>query len=167
MASGREVNTGVDAANPRGPNPYGHVIEIEEADADCGATRFQWRILLKGGAASGGDALGAPDNLTLDGKGRLWIVTDGDQPEAGPDGCYVVALDGPERGQARRIMTAPVGAEVCGCELTPDARGLFLSIQHPGEGGTLRAPRSQWPDGKGHMARPSVIALRRLDGGEL
>ena len=61
-------------------------------------------------------------------------------------------------------MSAPAGAEVCGCSFTPDYTTLFLAIQHPGEGGTLETPRSTWPDGPGHVPRPSVIALRREDG---
>jgi uncharacterized protein len=54
---------------------------------------------------------------------------------------------------------------VCGCEFTPDDRTLFLSIQHPGEGGTVKEPKSHWPDGGDSQPRPSVIAIRREDGG--
>ena len=61
--------------------------------------------------------------------------------------------EGPERGQLRQLASGPVGCEVCGCEFTPDGRTLFLSIQHPGEGGTFEKPRSHWPDGNGLPAR--------------
>jgi secreted PhoX family phosphatase len=63
------------------------------------------------------------------------------------------------------VLSAPVGAEVCGCAFVPDGRSLLLTIQHPGEGGTLARPLSHWPDGPGHVPRPSLIALRRTDGG--
>ena len=162
--SGREVDLGPNAANPRGPNPYGHVLEIQEDGADTGATRFSWRIFLSGGAGSAGDALGSPDNLDLGRNGDLWIVTDGDQPAGGNDGCYVVPTVGPDAGRARQVMSAPVGAEVCGCAFVPDGRTLLLTIQHPGEEGTLARPLSSWPDGPGHVPRPSLIALRRKDG---
>jgi hypothetical protein len=78
-----------------------------------------------------------------------------------------VPVDGPERGQLRQFMSAPLGAEVCGCEFTPDGTTLFLSVQHPGEGGTLARPVSDWPDGGGRVPRPSVIAIRRDDGGRV
>ena len=109
--------------------------------------------------------LGSPDNLGFDPAGRLWIVTDGDQPRGDHNGAFMVPVDGSKRGQLRQFMSAPTGAEVCGCEFTPDGATLFLSVQHPGEGGTLARPRSDWPDGGGRVPRPSVIAIRRNDGG--
>ena len=42
---------------------------------------------------------------------------------------------------------------------------LFLSIQHPGEGGTLEKPHSHWPDGNGLPARATLLAIEREDGG--
>jgi secreted PhoX family phosphatase len=41
---------------------------------------------------------------------------------------------------------------------------LFLAIQHPGEGGTVDAPASHWPDGRGLPARSALVALTREDG---
>ncbi|MBC8027874.1 MAG: hypothetical protein H7Y89_17935, partial [Steroidobacteraceae bacterium] len=51
-----------------------------------------------------------------------------------------------------------------GCEFTPDGRTLFLSVQHPGEGGSLAKPISHWPDGNGLPARAAVLAIEREDG---
>lgn len=109
--------------------------------------------------------IGSPDNLGFDPAGNLWIVTDGEQPHGANNGAFAVPVVGAQRGHLRQFMSAPVGAEVCGCEFTPDGETLFLSIQHPGEGGTLEEPRSQWPDGSGLPARPSVVAIRRDRGG--
>jgi secreted PhoX family phosphatase len=162
--NGRELDLGPNAANPRGPNPFGHVIEIEEEGGDCGALAFRWSLLLEAGPDAGPSPLGSPDNLALDREGNLWIVTDGKQPGGHHNGCFVVPTGGPDRGRPRQVMSAPAGAEVCGCSFTPDFATLFLAIQHPGEGGTLAAPRSSWPDGPGHVPRPSLIALRREDG---
>jgi hypothetical protein len=161
--NGRSLDLGPDAANPRGPNPYGHVIEIEEEGRDCGAVAFGWRLFLAGGSGQPGD-LGSPDNLALDREGNLWIVTDGEQPGGTNNGCFVVPTRGPERGRVRQLMSAPAGAEVCGCSFTPDGSALLLAIQHPGGGGTLERPVSSWPDGPGHVPRPSLIAVRREDG---
>lgn len=164
VVAGREVELGANAANPRGPNPFGHIVEIVEDAADTAAESFAWRIFASGGATQAGESFGCPDNMSLDASGNLWIVTDGDQPGGGNDGCFVIPTSGPEAGHARQVLAAPVGAEVCGCEFTPDGRTLLLTIQHPGEGGTLDRPLSSWPDGPGRAPRPSLIALRREDG---
>lgn len=111
--------------------------------------------------------IACPDNLGFDPTGRLWIVTDADEELIGNNGCFVVPTSGPERGLLKQIMSAPVGAEVCGCEFTPDGTTLFLSIQHPGEGGSVDEPISHWPDGQGLPARSAVIAVSREDGSPL
>jgi secreted PhoX family phosphatase len=162
--SGRELDLGPNAANPRGPNPYGHVIEIQEEGADTGATRFGWRIFLSGGAAGAGDALGSPDNLDLGQNGDLWVVTDGRQPGGGNNGCFVIPTAGPDAGRAVQVMSAPAGAEISGCAFPQGGTSLFLTIMHPGDGGNLEPLLSSWPDGPGHVPRPSLVALRREDG---
>lgn len=199
IASGRAVNTGVDAVNPRPNNEFGHILEITEENGDAGSTRFRWAIFLLagdprslggrlltdaagllagglrradtyyGGYGDAGDLapLGCPDNLGFDPDGNLWIVTDGDQPRGGNNGAFVVPVEGPERGRLRQFMSAPRGAEVCGCEFTPDGETLFLSVQHPGEGSTLEDTSSDWPDRGGRPPRPSVIAIRREGGGRV
>ena len=111
--------------------------------------------------------IGCPDNLGLDAAGNLWIVTDGAQPRGDNNGAFVVPIEGPDRGLLRQFMSGPRGAEICGCEFTPDGETLFLSIQHPGEGGTLARPVSDWPDGDGRPPRPSVVAIRRRGGGQV
>lgn len=111
--------------------------------------------------------MACPDNLGFDAAGNLWIVTDGKQPRGHNNGAFVVPVEGPERGFLRQFMSGPVGAEICGCEFTPDGETLFLSVQHPGEGGTLAQPISHWPDGDGLPPRPSVVAVRRNGGGRI
>ena len=106
-----------------------------------------------------------PDNLGIDPQGRLWIVTDSDNAGYPNNGCFVVPTSGPQRGLLKQLASGPTGCEVCGCEFTPDGRTLFLSIQHPGEGGTLDKPRSHWPDGNGLPARAASVAVEREDGG--
>jgi len=163
--NGRELDLGPNAANPRGPNEFGHIVELREEDGDTAATRFSWRIFLEGGAAAPGDAFGSPDNLALGADGRLWLVTDGKQPGGGNNGCFVVPTSGPDAGRARQVMSGPDGTEIAGCAFTTDGTALLLSIMHPGSGGNLEAPLSSWPDGPGHVARPSLVVLRRDDGG--
>jgi secreted PhoX family phosphatase len=73
-------------------------------------------------------------------------------------------VDGPDRGVTRQFLSCPVGAEVCGPLFTPDAKTLFVAIQHPGEGGTLTDPASTWPDGPGRVPRPATVAIRKQGG---
>ncbi len=53
-------------------------------------------------------------------------------------------------------MSGPVGAEICGCQFSPDCETLFLSIQHPGEGGSVIASRAA--DGPTDRARSRARA---------
>ena len=111
--------------------------------------------------ASAVSPIACPDNLGFDPTGRLWVVTDSDGDLIANDGCFVVPTTGPDRGKLVQVVSAPIGAEVCGCEFTPDGKTLFLSIQHPGSGGTVDAPVSHWPDGEGLPARSAIIAISR------
>lgn len=188
--AGREVDSGPNAANPRGSNPFGHIIEIRAAGDDHAALEFTWEVFLLAGDPAGGrlitdltdvrpdstyfagyanaadlSPIGSPDNLGFDHAGNLWIVSDGTQPRDTNDGCWVCPTAGPQRGRLQQFMSGPVGAEICGCQFTPDGETFFLSIQHPGEGGTVSEPRSHWPDGPGTQPRSSVIAVRREGGG--
>lgn len=190
LYAGREVEAGPNAANPRGGNSYGHIIEIREAGDDHTAREFSWEVFLLAGDPAGGkliadlqdvqqdsayyagykhaadlSPIGSPDNIGFDNAGNLWVVTDGRQPRGSNDGCWVCPTAGPFRGRLQQFMSAPVGAEVCGCTFTPDGDAFFLSIQHPGEGGSVLSPVSHWPDGAGAQPRSSVIAVRREDGG--
>ena len=190
--AGREIDAGTDPANPRGPNPFGHIVEIREAGDDHTAREFSWEVFLLAGDPSGGrlvtdltrvkqdsayyagyanadelSPVGSPDNIGFDRAGNLWMVTDGNQPRGANDGCWVCPTEGPQRGRLQQFMSGPVGAEICGCQFTPDSETLFLSIQHPGEGGTVAEPRSHWPDGPGTQPRSSVIAITRAGGGTI
>jgi hypothetical protein len=187
---GREIDAGPNAANPRAPNPFGHIIEIREANDDHTSLEFSWEVFLLAGDPSGdrlvtdlsqvkadsayfagfGKAselspIGSPDNIGFDLAGNLWIVTDGAQPTGANNGCWVCPTAGPERGRLQQFMSGPVGCEVCGCQFSPDGETLFLSIQHPGEGGTTAEQKSHWPDGPGTQPRASVIAITKEGGG--
>ena len=189
---GREIDLGTNAANPRAINRFGHIIEICEANGDHTAMTFNWEVFLLGGDPSGGRLLasltdvrqdsvyyagyaqasnvspiGSPDNVGFDRAGTLWIVTDGVQPMGANNGCWACPTEGAERGRLQQFMSGPVGAEICGCQFTPDGETLFLSIQHPGSGSSVTDPSSHWPDGGSTAPRSSVIAVRREGGGRV
>jgi secreted PhoX family phosphatase len=190
----RTVDVAPNAANPRADNDSGHIIEIAEAGDDASATRFSWNVFLLAGDPHSGrfitdarelavanlagtdtyfagyanradlSTVHCPDNLGIDPQGRLWIVTDTDLHNRPNNGCFVVPTSGPQRGLLRQLASGPAGCELCGCEFTPDGKTLFLSIQHPGEGGSIEHPISHWPDGNGLPARAAVVAVEREDG---
>ena len=91
----------VDKANPRASNAHGHILEIVPKDGDHGTVEASWSIFLLAGkpgqdssaryhrATSDQGWLSCPDNIAFDGKGRIWIVTDGAPEAAGvADGVY-------------------------------------------------------------------------------
>jgi secreted PhoX family phosphatase len=182
------ARAGADFANPRAPNPHGHILEFIEHGGDAAATRFRWEVFVLAGDPARGllgvlpqtgetplppdatyfagftdasalSAFANPDNLGFDQSGNLWIVTDGAQPNGNNNGCFVCPTQGAGRGAVRQFMSGPIGAEICGCEPVPDGRTMFLSVQHPGTGGSAAAPASHWPDGGTAAPRSSLIAI--------
>ena len=178
------ANAKADEANPRTANRHGHIVEWEETAGAAGET-FSWRIFLVAGDPSdpstyfaGFDkskvsAISCPDNVEFDPAGNLWISTDG-SPSNLPgsnDGLYAVPTEGRERGQVKRFLTVPFGAECSGPLITRDARSVFVAVQHPGEtdGSTVDKPTSTWPDRRRvkPFPRPSVAVAYRTDGGRV
>lgn len=171
-----------NAANPRANNRWGHILEITEQNGDHASTRFEWEIFIlcgdgknpaHGAFFAGYDpskvsALAAPDNITFDSKGNLWIATDG-QPGilGGNDGIYAVPTDGSERGFVRQLMSAVPGAETASLVFNPDDTTLFVTIQHPGEGGRWTDNPgdliSTFPDGVGPN-KPAIITVSKSSG---
>ncbi|MCW3147773.1 PhoX family phosphatase [Stutzerimonas stutzeri] len=169
-----------DAANPRSPNPYGHIIRWREDSRDYAGTRFRWNIYLLAGPQndSRGPAgqlldehsiMASPDGLWFDDEGRLWIQTDmsGSQLGSGPFGNNQMLVSDPKTGETKRFLVGPLGAEVTGITATPDFRTLFVNIQHPGEGSGPNNYTSGWPDGLGRRPRSATVIISRDDGKRL
>ncbi|HET9822922.1 MAG TPA: PhoX family phosphatase [Burkholderiaceae bacterium] len=177
---------GVDAANPRANNTMGQIIRWQE-DRDFDATTFKWNHLVLAGdpaneraEAKGnirGDIYGCPDGIAFDPRGVLWIQTDahatqmykGEFKNIGNN--QMLACD-VRTGETRRFLTGPTNCEVTGCTFTPDARTVFINIQHPGETPSDRsdpkepAKFSNWPDYQpGGRPRSATVVIRRRDGG--
>lgn len=183
---GTEGRPGVDAANPRANNTMGQIIRWRE-DGDFDGLAFEWNHLVLAGdpanereAARGnvlGDAFACPDGLAFDPRGVLWVQTDigssalnqGEMQRLGHN--QMLALD-PASGEFRRFLTGPAGCEITGAAWTPDARTLFVNVQHPGESpGSRSDPAwpdrwSNWPEGRqGSRPRSATVVVRRRDGG--
>jgi secreted PhoX family phosphatase len=168
--------------NPRRPdaehpntaqaNHTGHILRIDEAGGDCGATTFTWDIFAMGGdpnaetptvrTAGGngapafvstevggeqtisGERFACPDNLFIDSTNRVWIATDGnDFVFSDCNDCIMVTPAGAERPRPiKRFLVGPVGAEICGPLMAPDERSFFCAIQHPGDAAEFS--RTRW-----------------------
>jgi hypothetical protein len=182
-------------ANPRAENLFGHVIEMTTPDGDHAAATYRWDILIKCGDPrvaevgaewhpdqSANGWFGSPDNCAIDAEGRLWICTDQGSAwthSQHADGIYAVETEGEMRGFSKLFFRVPVGAEMAGPCFTPDGSTLFLSVQHPatdavkewkpfGRESTYEDPATRWPDFQpGMPPRPSVVAVRKKDGGRI
>jgi secreted PhoX family phosphatase len=184
---GREGHPGPDAANPRAQNGFGHIIRWRERGGEATETAFAWDVFVLGGdprhedvAKRGtikGDGFGSPDGLWIDPRGVLWVQTDvstsalGKGDYAGLGNNMMLAAD-PASREVRRFLVGPKGCEITGVITTPDARTMFVNIQHPGESPSERAdPRhptavSAWPDGSADgRPRSATLVIRKQDGG--
>lgn len=169
-----------DAPNPRAPNPFGHVLEIDDRVGPGGltGTGFAWEIFLLCGDPDDPSTffagfppeevspISSPDNLEFDRTGNLWIATDGQPSLLGHnDAVHAVPTEGDFRGQVKQFFSAVPAAECASLKFTPNDSTLFVSIQHPGEGGTLAEPTSLFPNNAaGGPAQPTVVAVTRERG---
>jgi secreted PhoX family phosphatase len=170
---------GATAPNNLFPNYQGEIWRIVEEGGGTG-TRFTWMRWKAGGPndpAQAGRVFAAPDNLSFDRAGNMWVVTDISSGRLNTDpryrvfmnnGMFFIPTSGPDAGIARQFASAPCEAELTGPSWTPDEETLFLSVQHPGElhgirTATMAAPRgSNWPSGRiGAPPLPAVVAIAR------
>jgi len=188
------------------PNVTGHILRLDETSQDAGAVTFKWDVFALAGDPSGadvkadgkdkapasawlgkapsfkGDRFACPDNIAFDGMGRVFIATDGSPAVFRDcnDGVMVTSVSAKAPRLVQRFLTGPVGCEICGPLVGPDARTFFCAIQHPGEAdsagkhfgsalvtGEMQRPPSSWPAGGESWPRPSVIYVTRKDGGRV
>jgi uncharacterized protein len=174
----------VDASNPRGPNPYGHIVTWSYLN-DWTENRIKWDIFALCGDPANqahgstivGDKYGSPDGIYVDPAGLIWIQTDvsgstiNTGAYAGFGNNQMLAAD-PVTRETRRFLTGPNICEVTGVWVTADRRTMFVGIQHPGEAPTgVNDPAnpkrySSWPDGAaGQRPRSATIVVTKDDGG--
>ena len=180
-------------ANPRDPNEWGHVLRFREDGDDPAATSFTWDIFVFG-APAGADAsinrsgltadneFAGPDGLFIDPRGVMWIQTDNSGnavADATNDQLLAViparlngeTINPDNQSELKRMMVGPGRCEVTGIVLAPDARTLFVNIQHPGQSSSAVAPSHSFPasgnGGPQQLARSTTLAIRREDGGPI
>lgn len=158
--------TVADAANPLAPNPYGHIIKWRDSKNHVGTT-FKWDIfvLAQDTHAIDKSAFGSPDGLWADPDGRLFIQTDGDQPEV--NGVKLndqMLVANPNTREICRIFAGVTSCEVTGITITPDRRTMFVNIQHPGDGDPSLT-NFPAPPGSGRIPRDATVVITRKNGG--
>jgi len=147
-----------DAANPEAPNLTGHIMRWRDSDRHVG-TSFEWDIWILASETTDTEyGFGSPDGLWADPDGRLFILTDGAQPDGANDQMLVADS---VTGEIRRIFSGPEDCEITGVAVTPDRRTMFINVQHPGNG---NAGTTTWP-GVGPIPRDATVVLQRKDGG--
>lgn len=184
---GRAGRPPTDAANPRANNVYGHVIRWRY-QGDFDDPTFSWDIFaLAGdpavpshGSTIVGDKFGSPDGIYVDPNDRLWIETDVSTSTinagayAGFGNNQMLAADLGTK-EIRRFLVGPKQCEITGVIMTPDARSMFVGIQHPGERpddspGNPANPTefSSFPGGPGSSRpRSSLLAITKDDSGQI
>lgn len=150
-----------DAANPLAPNPDGHIIRFD--DGNRTGTSFSWDIFLFAADTRDTDHVFTdPDGLFIDADGRVFIETDGGQPNDLNNQLLVTDVNDP--GNIRRLFTGPAGCEITGFCMTPDRRTAFINVQHPGDGDPAVSNFPAPFDGV-TQPRDATIVLTRKNGG--
>jgi secreted PhoX family phosphatase len=168
------------ATNSLFTNIYGELVRLVEGTADGTGTSFTWQRWKAGGPnneALAGHVFAAPDNLSFDKAGNMWVVTDISSANLNGtnanytafknNGFFFIPTSGPHTGTAFQFASGPCECELTGPSWTPDEQTLFLAVQHPGEingarKGSVVAPRgSNWPRGGTSAPLSAVVAIRR------
>jgi secreted PhoX family phosphatase len=144
--------------NGESPYEYGWIVKLQEAGNDPAAMTFRWESLRVGGEpAEGGLGFANPDNLEIDSRGNLWMVTDMSSDKQnraipsridgegkpvsqsnlrglfGNNTIWYMPLQGENAGKSFVFGYAPMDAEMTGPFFTADMKTLFIAAQHPGE----------------------------------
>ena len=154
------------------PHEYGWIMRLVEAENDLAASNFTWEMMAAGGeAAEGGWGFANPDNILLDPRGNLWMVTDMSTSKLnravpsrvdesgnaiaqskksgvfGNNSLWYFPMEGEAAGNAYLFAIGPMECEMTGPYFSRDGSSLFLAVQHPGEvGGTRRDGASETRD---------------------
>jgi secreted PhoX family phosphatase len=129
--------------------PYGWVMRLSDGLQQGDVQGFRWRMVATGGTPwQGGMGFAMPDNLAVDHRGNVWMVTDRSTSSAaldvfGNNACWLFPASGPRAGEALLFASGPMECELCGPCFDSAETTLFLAVQHPGETHGTRAGAAQ------------------------
>ncbi len=150
-----------NAANPQAPNSDGHIIRTT---GDHLNTHFNWEIFILASSTRDSEQVFTdPDAAWADPFGRLFIGTDGGQPDGLQD--QLLVFDTTEaQPKPKRLLTGVNSDEITGFTVTPDYRTAFINIQHPGNGDPAATNFPAPTDGV-TIPRDCTLVIQRKDGG--
>jgi hypothetical protein len=109
------------------------------ADGTVPGGALQWRMVATGGTPwNGGLGFANPDNLAIDQRGNIWMVTDrsfgsSESDIFGKNACWILPRTVSGDQEAVLFASGPIESELCGPCFDPEEHTLFLAVQHPGE----------------------------------
>jgi secreted PhoX family phosphatase len=155
--------TEAGTANPEAPNYNGHIIRTVDS-GDFLGNDFTWEIYLLASSTAGTEGVfSSPDAAWADKDGRLFIGTDGGQPDGLQDQLIVFDTT-QENPEPKRLLVGVSSDEITGFTITPDQRTAFINIQHPGNGSPDDTNFPAEYDGY-TIPRDCTLVITRKDGG--
>jgi len=188
--TGDTPNAGVNAANPRLNNAFGHIIRWQERANN----QFEWDIFVFGAPADGDadvnqsgltelNQFASPDGLTFDERGILWVQTDNGADAVAEDtNDQMLAvipstlqdangdpsvLNAGNQMALRRFLVGPNGCEVTGLAFTDNHQHCFVNIQHPENWPAGDVATEVTPNGINLRPRSATVVVSRTDGGAI
>ena len=155
-------------ANPEAPNNDGHIIRTRDLGDGIGRL-FKWDLYsLASQSRETEEVYTDPDAAYVDPAGRLFIGTDGGQPDGLQDQLTVFDTTkrlGPgEIPQGKRLFVGVASDEITGFTLTPNRRTAMINMQHPGNGDPTATNFPAATDGF-TVPRDCTIVITKKDGG--
>ena len=157
-----------DAVNPEAPNNDGHIIRTKDKGQGEGR-KFKWDLFHLSSPTQGtAEVFTDPDAAYADADGRLFIGTDGTQPDGLNDQLTVFdTTQKVRRGELptpKRLFVGVNDDEITGWAQTPNQKTAMVNMQHPGNGDPLATNFPAPTDGT-TIPRDCTIVLTKKDGG--
>jgi secreted PhoX family phosphatase len=157
-----------NAANREAPNNDGHIIRTREFNNPEDVV-FAWDFfILASDTRETEGVFTDPDAAYVDLEGRLFIGTDGGQPDGLQDQLTVfdtTAFVPPGQNPTpNRLFVGVNSDEITGWANTPDFRTAMINMQHPGDGDPSATNFPAPTDGV-TVPRDCTIVITRKDGG--
>ena len=159
-----------NVANPQAPNSDGHIIKTRDRGEGQG-TKFDWDFFIFASQTQGTEGVFTdPDAAYCDRDGRLFIGTDGGQPDGLQDQLTVFDTTkelGPgELPEPKRLFVGVNSDEITGWAQTPNQKTAMINMQHPGNGDPTATNFPAPTDGV-TIPRDCTIVITRKDGGKV
>ena len=160
--------TEANVANPEAPNNDGHIIKTRDRGEGNGK-KFDWDFYILASQTRETESVFTdPDAAYADREGRLFIGTDGGQPDGLQDQLTVFDTTAPvapgDLPEAKRLFVGVNSDEITGWAQTPDQTVAMINMQHPGNGNPASTNFPAPTDGV-TIPRDCTIVITRKDGG--